>query len=114
MILINKDDYILGIWYCEKFTGKDKGYAFVIARKPKQRNWQLLIKSFTQGITEKETVALTFDDVPSTGTMIMRAEFAFECAKAFFPDFSEYIEVYGSKEKLLLAIAETKYSDKIK
>jgi hypothetical protein len=111
---IQEDDYILGVWYCEKFRGKHKGYAIVIARKPKQRDWQLIIKSSTLDMMDREPVILTFDDFPSLETMKARGELVFEPAKIFFPDFSEYIEVKGHVELLLLAIAEAKCYDKIR
>jgi len=112
--MIDKNDYILGVWHCERLRGNDKGYAFVIAKKPKEGNWQLLIKTHTKNLASKEPLILTFDDSPDIDTIKLRAELVFEPAKSFFPDFSEYVEVKGSKEKLLLLVAEARFHGKIK
>jgi len=101
---ITKDDYILGVWYCEKNRGDHQGYSLMVVAKNSESLWSIHIRNkFDNGNIKEQ--CLGFDNHPSGDQMIERAKLLYDVAVNFFPDLKEVIDIKGDYFKMIFMIS---------
>jgi hypothetical protein len=101
---ISKDDYILGVWYCEKNRGDHQGYSIIIASKSFDGLWNIHIRNkFDNGNIKEQCIG--FSNHPTEEQMIERAGYFYDVATHFFPDLKEIIEVKGDYIKMIFMVS---------
>jgi len=107
---IGKNDYVLGLWYCEKHKGEHPGYSIIIVNRNPEGIWYLNIRNHFKN---EQVAEHTFkmDDKPSEDIIKLRVKLLYDVAKNFFPDFYEYIEVKGDYMALAFRVAMSEKLD---
>ena len=99
---IEKSDYIVGIWYCEK-KRHEPGYSLMVVIKDVEGHYSYLIRNKFESRL-KET-RLKFEDNPTPEQVRRRADMLIDVARHFFPDTFEYIEVDGDYMDMMIKIS---------
>lgn len=101
---ISKDDYILGVWYCEKNRGDHQGYSIMIVSKDSEDQWNIHIRNkFDVGNIKEQCIG--FANHPTEEQMNERTKLFYDVATHFFPDLKEVIEVKGDYLKMIFMMS---------